>query len=173
MVQAVFLILQKGELREVSNDPNIFYPFVKYTASQNEDSHFKKANSFDQTRSKNPKMEKSAFFPQVSKLLKEKFLIEENKDYWVYTYFYRFEKTHEKCKTFSVISNQGKTICQWYEARVNKNVYLFMNISPKKKEDIGWAWEPERALKHIEKTINNGNSLQELYREKLRFCGTK
>ncbi|AMQ10627.1 hypothetical protein [Brazilian marseillevirus] len=112
---------------------------------------------------------KSLFFPEVSELLKKTFLLDEGTDYWVHTYFRLFEKTPEKCRTFSVIAKnyQGRTICEWYEAKVDGEVYLFMGGRPTKREDNGWAWETENALNMIEKTINSGNVLQELYRERL------
>ncbi|AQM73431.1 hypothetical protein B1750_gp450 [Noumeavirus] len=114
-------------------------------------------------------MENSAFFPQVSEMLKEKFLLEEGGDYSLYSYYKRFEKTFEKCWTFSVVLKtfEGTTVCRWCEAEVDGYNYLFMNIHPKKRQDIGWAWSQDVALRHIEKTINSGNSLQEFYRRKL------
>nr|WQM86845.1 hypothetical protein [Marseillevirus cajuinensis]WRK65331.1 hypothetical protein MarFTME_286 [Marseillevirus futianmevirus] len=112
-------------------------------------------------------MKKSAFFPRISEMLREKFLVEEGEDYFLYGYCERFEKTSEECRILSVVSKGGIGICQWYEADVDGSTYLFANSRPKKRTDIGWAWEPETVLEHMKKMINKGNSLQELYRKKL------
>lgn len=135
----------------------------------------KKVNMLPHSLPKKSEMEKSAFFPQVSEMLKEKFLLEEE-DYFLYSYYKRFEKTFEKCWMFSVVlkTKEGTTVCSWCEAKIDENIYLFMNVRPKKRQDIGWAWSQDVSLKHIEKTINSGNSLQEFYRRKLlEFRGSK